>query len=99
MYTDMYEYDLKKLYEDYFNGNRDAGLKINGILTFKTDYGDFTSTDDLFKANDMLRKCENAVGQAIVSNPFKSLCLESIKKSYERIEALWHERVSYYIFN
>lgn len=87
----IYEYDLKKLYEDYFNGDREAGLKINEILTFKTDYGDFTSADDLLKASDMLRKCETALVLAVVSNPFKNLCLDSIQKAYSRIEPLWKE--------
>lgn len=87
----IYEYDLKKLYEDYFTGDREAGMKINEILTFKADYGDFTSADDLFKAHDMLRKCENALALANVKQSFKNLCAESIKKSYERLEALWKE--------
>ena len=87
----IYEYDLKKLYEDYFNGDREAGLKINEILTFKADYGDFTSADDLLKASDMLRKCENALAVAVISKPFKNLCFESIQKAYDRIEALWKE--------
>lgn len=87
----IYEYDLKKLYEDYFDGNREAGLKLNEILTFKTDYGDFTSADDLFKASDMLRKCENALVLANVKRSFKNLYFESIQKAYDRIEALWKE--------
>ena len=87
----IYEYDLKKLYEDYFTGDREAGMKINEILTFKTDYGDFTSADDLFKASDALRKCENAIALANVKQSFKNLCFESIQRAYDRIEALWKE--------
>lgn len=87
----IYEYDLKKLYEDYFNGSREAGLKLNEILTFEADYGDFTSADDLLKASDMLRKCENALALADVKQSFKSLCFETIQRAYGRIEALWKE--------
>lgn len=82
---------IKKLYEDYFTGNREAGMKINEILTFKADYGDFTSADDLLRASDMLRKCENALDLAVVKQSFKELCGDSIKKSYSRLEALWKE--------
>lgn len=91
----IYEYDLKKLYEDYFDGNREAGSKINEILTFKADYGDFTSADDLLKASDMLRKCETALNMATVSTPFRSVCQESITRAYERIEPLWKEFVMF----
>lgn len=87
----IYEYDLKKLYEGYFTGDREAGMKINEILTFKADYGDFTSADDLLKAVDMLRKCENALDLAVVKQSFKELCRDSIKRSYDRLEVLWRE--------
>ena len=87
----IYEYDLKKLYEDYFTGDREAGMKINEILTFEADYGDFTSADDLFKAVDMLSKCENALDLAVVKQSFNELCRDSIKKSYGRLETLWRD--------
>lgn len=91
----VYGYDLVALYESYFGGNREAGMKINNILRFKTDYGDFTSMDDVLKASDMLRKCETALSMAVVSTPFRSVCQESVTRAYERIEPLWKEFVMF----
>jgi hypothetical protein len=95
MFDEIYTYDLKRLYEDYATGNREAGMKINGILTFKADYGDFVSAEDLFKAHEMLRKCENALELAIMRPSFRELCKDSIKKAYARIEALWRDYAYY----
>lgn len=95
MFDEIYTYDLKCLYEAYATGDREAGMKINGILTFKADYGDFVSAEDLFKAHEMMRKCENALELAIMRPSFRELCKDSIKKAYARIEALWRDYAYY----
>jgi hypothetical protein len=74
-------YDLKELYLEGYHGNRNAMMKINDILQFRADYGNFESVSDCIKANEMLNKLRSAIDSVDVSNAFKRNCVDSIDRS------------------